>query len=129
MSRFLLALCLALAPLAAAAQKADTAQTDAVTAAAECLAIGLPEKWKRLQVIIELRHPFADVGGVRYLVTLPDDRIDSFQPCDPNLPPVRLVALRDGMAEKDRGWTKLILTMQPDASFDLKYEYPAPAKE
>ena len=129
MSRFLLALCLALAPLAAAAQKADATQTDAVSATAECLALGLPEKWKRLQVIIELRQPFADTGGVRYLVTLPDDRTDSFQPCDPNLPPVKLLGLRDGQAEKDRGWTKLILTMQPDASFDLKYEYPAPAKE
>jgi hypothetical protein len=129
MSRLLFALCLALTPLAAAAQKADTAQTDAVSAAAECLALGLPEKWKRLQVIIELKQPFADTGGVRYLVTLPDDRVEPFQPCDPNLPPVKLVGLRDGMPEKERGWTKLILTMKPDASFDLKYEYPAPPQK
>ena len=65
----LFALCLALAPLAAAAQKAAAAQTDAVSAVAECLAVGLPEEWKRLQVIIELKKPFADTGGVLYLVT------------------------------------------------------------
>jgi len=128
MSRFLLALCLALAPLAAAAQSADKAQVDAVSAAAECLAVGLPEKWKQLQVIIELRQPLADVGGVRYAVTMPDDRVEPFKPCDPNLPPVKLIALRDDQPEKDRGWTKLILTMQPDASFNIKYEYPAPKK-
>ena len=126
MSRFLPALCLALAPLAAAAQKADTAQVDAVSAAAECLAIGLPAKWKRLEVTIELRKPLADTGGVRYMVTLPDDRVEPFRPCDPNLPPVKLVGLRDSQPEKDRGWTKMILTMQPDASFNIKYEYPAP---
>ena len=126
MSRFLLALCLALAPLAAAAQKADAAQTEAISAAAECLALGLPKQWKELQVTIELRTPLADTGVVRYTVTLPDDRIDTFEPCDPNLPPVKLLALRDSMPEKDRGWTKLILSMRPDAGFDLKYEYPAP---
>jgi hypothetical protein len=129
MSRFLLALSLALAPLAAAAQKADASQTEAVSAAAECLALGLPDKWKRLQVIIELKQPFADSGGVRYMVTLPDDRVEPFKPCDPNLPPVKLLGLRDSQPEKDRGWTKLILSMRPDASFDLKYEYPAPPEK
>ena len=82
MSRLLLALCLALAPLAAAAQKADAAQVDAVSSAAECLALGLPEKWKQLQVVIDLPKPLADTGGVLYLVTLPDDRVTPFQPCD-----------------------------------------------
>jgi len=90
MSRFLLALCLSLAPLAAAAQKADPAQVDAVSSAAECLALGLPEKWKQLQVVIDLPKPLADTGGVLYLVTLPDDRVTPFQPCDPNLPPSQL---------------------------------------
>ena len=117
MSRLLFALCLALAPLSAAAQQANAAQTDAVSSTAECLALGLPEKWKRLQAL-------ADTGGVRYLVTLPDDRIEPFQPCDPGLPPVKLLQLRDGQAEAERGWTKLILTMQPDASFGIRYEYP-----
>jgi hypothetical protein len=126
MSRFLpvFSLCLALAPLAAAAQSASEAQTRAVSAVAECLAVGLPEKWKRLQVVIELRKPHAETGGVLYLVTLPDDRIEPFKPCDPRLPPVRLLDLREIQSDKERGWTKLILTMQPDASFDLKYEYP-----
>jgi hypothetical protein len=124
MSRYLLALCLALAPLAAAAQKANSAQTDAVSATAECLALGLPAKWKQLQVIIELNHPLAETGGVRYLVTLPDDRIEPFQPCDPSLPPIKLLPLRDGQAEAERGWIKMVLTMQPDASFGIRYEYP-----
>jgi hypothetical protein len=126
MSRLLLALCLALAPLAAAAQKADAAQVDAVSSAAECLAVGLPEKWKQLQVIIALRKPLADDVGVLYMVTLPDGQVEPFTPCDPRLPPVKLVGLRDNQPEKDRGWIKMVLTMQPDASFNIKYEYPEP---
>ena len=90
--------------------------------------VGLPEKWKRLEVTIELRKPLADTGGVRYMVTLPDDRVEPFRPCDPNLPPVKLLGLREDQPEKERGWTKMILTMQPDASFNIKYEYPAPKK-
>jgi len=124
MYRIALALCLALAALAAGAQPASKTQVEAVSAAAECLAIGLPEKWKQLQVVIDLKQPFADTGSVRYVVTLPDDRTEPFRPCDPNLPPVKLIGLRDLQAEKDRGWTKLILIMKPDASFELDYEYP-----
>jgi hypothetical protein len=120
-----LSLCLALAPLGAAAQGASAAQTKTVSTIAECLAVGLPEQWKRLQMIIDLPEPLSDVGSVQYLVTLPNDRIDSFKPCDPGLPPRRLIGLRDDQPEKERGWTKAILTMQPDASFTLKYEYPA----
>jgi hypothetical protein len=129
MSRYALALCLALAPLAVAAQKASSSQTDVVSSVAECLAIGLPREWKRLQVIIDLSQPLADTGNVSYIVILPDNSTNSFQPCDPRLAPVKLIGLRDDMPEKDRGWNKLILTMQPDASFDLKYEYPAPKKK
>ena len=122
--QFALALSAMLAPLFAAAQQASSAQVDAVSAVAACLATGLPERFKRLQVIIELRQPYAETGGVRYLVTMPDDQVEPFRPCDPNLPPVRLLGLRDSQPAPERGWTKLILTMQPDASFDLKYEYP-----
>ena len=112
--------------LAATAQKADKEQVDAVSSAAECLAVGLPEKWKQLQVIIALRKPLTDDVGVLYMVTLPDGRVEPFTPCDPRLPPVKLVGLRDNQPEKDRGWIKMVLTMQPDASFNIKYEYPAP---
>ena len=122
--RFSLALFAALAPLGAAAQKASSAQVDTVSAVAACLATGLPERWKQLQVIIELRQPYAEVGGVRYLITLPDDQVEPFRPCDPNLPPVKLLGLRDSQPAAERGWTKLILTMQPDAGFNMKYEYP-----
>jgi hypothetical protein len=125
---FGLAVGLALAPAAAAAQKANSEQTDAVSAVAECLALGLPPKWKQLQVVVDIRRPYAETGGVLYLVTLPDDRIEPFEPCDPRLPPVKLIGLRDSQADAERGWTKVILTMKPDASFDLKYEYPAPKK-
>jgi len=126
MTRFVPLLCLLLlAPAGAAAQGASTAQTTAVSSVAECLAVGLPEKWQRLQVVIELKKPLAETGGVLYMVTLPDDRIEPFKPCDPRLPPVKLLELRDSQPEKERGWTKLILTMRPDASFDLKYEYAA----
>jgi hypothetical protein len=123
------ALFLALAPLGAAAQTATGMQTSAVSEIAECLAVGLPSEWKRLQMVIELPRPMSDTGGVLYLVTLPDDRIQPFQPCDPGLPPRRLISTRDAQPEKEQGWTKATLTMQPDASFDLKYEYPPAAKK
>ena len=125
MFRSILALSLALAPLAAAAQQASSAQIEAVSAVANCLATGLPDQWKRLQVVITLPQPMADTGGVLYLVTLPDDRVQPFPPCDPRLPPVRLIDLREHQPESERGWIRSTLTMQPDASFDLKYEYPA----
>ena len=124
MSRLILALCLALTPLAAAAQKASSAQVEAVSAVGNCVATGLPEEWSRLQVIITLPQPMADTGGVLYLVTLLDDRVQPFSPCDPRLPPVKLIELREHQAESERGWIKATLTMRPDASFDLKYEYP-----
>src|SRR5262245_17140730 len=122
MSRLALALCLALVPLAAAAQQAPPQVTAAVSKVANCLATGLPDRWKQLQVIIQLKQPMAPTGGVLYMVTLPDGRVEPFPPCDPSLPPIELVGLRDSQPEKERGWNKLILTMQPDASFDLKYE-------
>ena len=120
-------LLLAAAPLGAAAQSASDEQTRAVSAIAECLAVGLPEQWKRFQMTIELPAPFSDTGGVLYMVTLPNDRMQPIKPCDPGLPPRRLLGIRDSQPEKERGWTKAILTMRPDASFDLKYEYPKPA--
>src|SRR5262245_17808847 len=126
MSRFLLALVAALAPLVSSAQQANKQVVEAVSAVAECLAVGLPPAWKTLRVVIELQQPMADTGAVRYQVTMPDDRLEPFQPCDPHLPPVKLLALRDTQAEKERGWTMLVLSMKPDASFDLKYEYPKP---
>jgi hypothetical protein len=125
MFRSILALSLALAPLASVAQQASSAQIEAVSAVANCLATGLPEQWKRLQVVITLSQPMADTGGVLYLVTLLDDRVQPFPPCDPRLPPVKLIDLREHQPESERGWIKSTLTMQPDASFDLKYEYPA----
>ena len=120
-------LLLAAAPLGAAAQGAGASdeQTRAVTAIAECLAVGLPEQWKRFQMTIELPAPLSDTGGVLYMVTLPNDRMQPIKPCDPGLPPRRLLGIRDSQPEKERGWTKAVLTMRPDASFDLKYEYPA----
>ncbi|HEX6690582.1 MAG TPA: hypothetical protein VF110_05470 [Burkholderiales bacterium] len=121
-----LSLLLAAAPTGASAQGATDAQTRAVTAIAECLALGLPEQWKRFQMTIELPAPYSDTGGVLYLVTLPDDRTQPLKPCDPGLPPRELLGIRDGQPDKERGWTKAILTMRPDASFDLKYEYPKP---
>jgi len=126
MYRFVLALA-ALLPLAAAAQPASKETVTAVSSVAECLAIGLPREWKELLVVVELPEPYAEKGAVRYQVTLPDDTDMAFVPCDPNLAPVKLLALRDSQSEGDRGWTMLILTMQPDASFNIRYQYPRPA--
>jgi hypothetical protein len=58
------------------------------------------------------------------MATLPDERVEPFKPCDPDLPPVKLLALRESQPQKERGWTKLVLTMQPEASFDPSYYYP-----
>ena len=128
MNRFALALCLALLAPFASAQKANTTQVEAVSAVGECLAVGLPKEWKLLQVIVDIRRPFAETGGVLYLVTLPDGRVTPFETCDPRLPPAKLIELRDGQPDAEKGWTKVTLTMKPDASFDLKYEYPPKAK-
>jgi hypothetical protein len=125
MLRSILALCLAFAPLTASAQQASKAQIEAISAVGNCLAIGLPEEWTRLQVIITLPQPMSETGGVLYLVTMPDGRVQPFPPCDPHLPPVKLIDLRQHQPEKEQGWIKATLTMRPDASFDLKYEYPA----
>jgi hypothetical protein len=116
----------AFCPLTAIGQMASKAQVDTVSSVAECLAVGLPQEWKQLRVVIELPKPLAEAGAVRYQVTLPDDSLQPFAPCDPRLPPIKLVGLREAQEEKERGWTMLILTMKPDASFDLKYEYPKP---
>jgi hypothetical protein len=124
MSRFLLLLVAALAPLAAAAQTASRSQVDTVSSVAECLAVGLPSQWKVLRVVVELPEPYAESGAVRYQVTLLDDRDEPFTPCDPRLPPAKLVELRDSQPTSERGWNMVILTMKPDASFDLKYRYP-----
>ena len=128
MSRALLVLCLALAPLAASAQKASKSQVDVISAVAECLATGLPQQWTRLQVVVDIRQPYAETGGVLYAVTLPDGRTGPFEPCDPRLAPAKIIELRDQQPASERGWTKAILTMKPDASFDLKYEYPVAKK-
>src|SRR5262245_50066022 len=121
MFRFVLLLVAALAPLVSTAQQANKEVVTAVSAVAECLALGLPREWKTLRVVIELQQPLADTGAVRYQVTMPDDSVQPFTPCDPHLPPVKLLELRDSQNEKERGWTMLILSMKPDASFDLKY--------
>jgi hypothetical protein len=128
MYRFVLALA-ALLPLAAAAQPASKETVTAVSSVAECLAIGLPREWKELLVVVELPEPYAEKGAVRYQVTLPDGTPQPFTPCDPTLPPTKLVELRDSQPTKDRGWYMLILTMKPDASFDLKYRYPQAKKD
>ena len=124
MFKLILALSLAAAPLAAGAQQASSAQIETVSTVANCLATGLPEQWRRLQVIITLTQPMAETGGVLYLVTTADDRIQPFPPCDPRLPPVKLIDLREHQPENERGWIRATLTMRPDASFDLKYDYP-----
>ncbi|HEY2338151.1 MAG TPA: hypothetical protein VGI18_12360 [Burkholderiales bacterium] len=124
MNRFALPLCLALIAPAASAQKANTTQVEAVSAVAECLAVGLPKEWKQFQVVVDIRRPYADTGGVLYLVTLPDGRTVPFEPCDPRVAPSKLVGLRELQSDSEQGWTKVTLTMKPDASFDLKYEYP-----
>jgi len=126
--RFCLAASLVLAAPVSIAQKANTTQVDTVTAVAECLAVGLPKEWKQLQVIVDIRRPYAETGGVLYLVTLTDGRVVPFEPCDPRLPPAKLIELRDGQPDAERGWTKVTLTMKPDASFDMKYEYPPKPK-
>src|SRR5262245_45847341 len=116
MLRIALWLAAALAPLAAGAQAASKTTIDAVSAVAECLAVGLPREWKMLYVVVELQEPLAESGAVRYQVTLPDDRVQAFEPCDPSLAPQKLLPLRDSQDDKERGWTMLILTMKPDAS-------------
>lgn len=121
----LLAIALA-APAAVTAQEASAAEQKAVSAIVECLLEGLPEDWRRVEMVVELAKPGAETGDVQYRVTRGDtpDQYESFTPCDVRKPARTLLDARKSQPAERRGWTGARLLLQRDGKFGLHYDYP-----
>lgn len=117
---------LALAVPSAQAQQASKGETQAVSTIVECLAVGLPEDWERVKMIVELAKPGADTGDVQYLVAraAAPDKFEPFTPCDVRKPARTLLEARKTLAPKRRAWTAATLLLQRDGKFALNYDYP-----
>ena len=110
------------------AQDASLPETRAVTSIVECLVEGLPEDWRRVQMVVELERPGAETGSVQYLVSRAGspDQFEAFQPCDLRKPARTLIDARNDQATDKRGWTTARLLLQRDGKFGLSYDYPKP---
>ena len=111
----------------ALAQEANAAQMEAISAIFGCMAQGLPQDWASAHMIVDLEHPGAASGKVRYLVFRKDaeDKPESFTPCDTDVPPTALIGLREHEPVERRGWTTARLVLERDGSFRLNYDFPA----
>ena len=117
---------LAFAGPSARAQQASKAETQAVSSIVECLVEGLPEDWRRVEMIVELAKPGAETGDVQYLVSRAEaeDKQEPFTPCDVRKPARTLLEVRKSLAPKRRGWTGAKLVLLRDGKFGLNYDYP-----
>ncbi len=120
------ALALLLAPFGAGAQQADTAEQETVTGIGQCLVQGLPDDWVAAHMIVDLPSPGASTGKVRYLVARKgaEDNLESFTPCDTDMPARMLVELRDKQPLERQGWTSVRLVVERDGAFRLNYDFP-----
>lgn len=125
MRALLIAVTLAL-PALAYAQTASEKETAAVQSMLECLVQGLPEDWRRAEMMVELAKPGADTGDVEYTVVRSgaQDKPEAFTPCDVRKPPRTLLDARKSQAPARRGWTRARLVLQSDGKFEINYEYP-----
>jgi hypothetical protein len=108
----------------AAAQEPSHDEMRAINAIASCLLTGLPQEWKRVEMIVELTEPLAGIGDVQYLVTGADDRRAPFSPCDEKLPVRALLEVREAQPPAQRGWRTARLVLEPSGEFRLNYDYP-----
>jgi hypothetical protein len=120
------ALALLLAPFGAAAQQANTTEQEIITGIGQCLVQGLPEDWVAAHMIVELPSPGAVTGNVRYVVARKgaEDKLESFTPCDTDMPARMLVELRDKQPPERQGWTSARLVVERDGSFRVNYDFP-----
>ena len=117
---------LAFAGPSARAQQASKAETQAVSSIVECLAEGLPEDWRRVEMIVELAKPGAETGDVQYLVTRAEaeDEQEPFTPCDVRQPARTMIEARKALSPSRRNWTAAKLVLLRDGKFGLNYDYP-----
>jgi hypothetical protein len=121
----LIILLAAVAPAAALAQQASSAEVDAMSEIAECLAEGLPTDWRQAHMIVELPEPGATSGNVQYLVARGEikDKLEPFTPCDVGKPARALIDMRQTQPSERRGWTTAHIVLNPDGSFELNYDF------
>jgi hypothetical protein len=119
-------LVLAAAPASAFAQAASLSETSAVARIAECLVVGAPPDWQKLQMVVELTEAGAETGQVRYLATRessPDTPVP-YVPCDLKKPAQLLIESRKQQVPERKGWTGARLTLHETGKFELNYDYP-----
>ena len=123
MRRLLAGLCLLLSLSPALGQQANPTETEIVSDIAKCLVRGVPPDWTRAQMEFVLDQPGATTGNVFYQVARKDggDRLESFTPCDAELPPNMLLRLRGTQERQD--WRVARLVVERDGSFRLNYQY------
>jgi hypothetical protein len=117
---------LALLPTHALAQEASDADKELAASIAKCLLAGLPDDWRRAQVVIELAEPGANTGDVRYLFSraAEAEQLEPFTPCDVNMPARALVQARNNLPPERRNWNVARLLLYRDGKFEIKYDYP-----
>ena len=112
-----------LAVPAALAQPASPTELEIVTDIAKCLVRGLPQDWVTAHMEFKLDSPGATRGDVFYQVARKgaEDKLESFTPCDPEMPPNLLLRLRGTQEKQD--WRVAKLVVERDGSFRLNYQY------
>ena len=109
---------------AAIGQEASQGEMHTINAIASCLLSGVPQQWKRVDMIVELEAPMAGAGKVQYLVTGADGQRAPFAPCDDQLPVRALLEARDAQPAEQRGWRSARLALEPSGDFRLNFDYP-----
>ncbi len=127
MKRTALAAALLLAaPLAVHAQTASEAETALLAEIATCLAAGLPQDWRRAEMIVELPKPGAASGTASYLMmrNLSGGQYETFVPCTEMQPARKLtVDLRKLQPADRRAWKGARFIVHNDGKFDLTLDY------
>ena len=123
MRRLLAGLALIVSLSGAMGQQANPTELEIVTDIAKCLVRGLPQDWVSAQMEFSLDSPGASRGNVFYQMARKgaEDKLESFTPCDPEIPPNLLLRLRGTQEKQD--WRVARLAVARDGSFRLNYEY------
>jgi hypothetical protein len=107
---------------------ASEAENRAMADIVDCMVQGLPEKWYRATMEVNLDKPYDETGSVRYVFAREEETAPSepFQPCDVKRPAKTLIDLRNALAPERRGWVGALVTVLHDGRFGIRYGYPKP---
>ncbi|HUQ24516.1 MAG TPA: hypothetical protein VM140_02510 [Burkholderiales bacterium] len=107
---------------------ASEAENRAMADIVDCLVQGLPEKWYRATMEINLDKPYDETGSVRYVFARDEETAPSepFQPCDVKRPARTLIELRSTLPPARRGWIGAQVTVLHDGRFGIRYGFPKP---